>query len=274
METIKHNIPKKSINLYHVTDVHLGAENFREKEFKEFIEVIKKDPDGYWIGGGDFIEGITLSDPRFSPGELQSKYNLKDLNDLPRKQMKAFYKLIKPIQDKCLGLVIGNHEEKYIKYNHFDVYDYLADDLMGQPELKLGKNGYILLVIGNTSKRLVKIFITHGEGLSCSPDDGTVMNSFVKLTQDKIADLYFAGHTHRLTESTKMFMDVDKTGKTIDTFRSFIIGGAWLKKYHTGTSGYFESKRGFETMPGYIKTSLSVGGEFHKLKVNPVKVYL
>jgi len=274
MEIIKKKISKDVVNLYHVTDLHIGAENFREREFKDFINVIKNDPNGYWIGGGDYIEGVTINDPRFSPGELGKKYNLKDLNDLPRKQIKQFYDIIKPIQDRCLGLIIGNHEEKYIKFNHFDVYDYLADELMGNRSLKLGKNGYILLTIGKSHQKNVKIFCTHGEGLSCSPDDGAVMTSFIKLTADKIADIYFAGHVHRLLEASTVFIDVNRNGKLFESIKSYVIGGAWLKKYHIGTSGYFESKRGFETLPGYIKVTLDVSDHSRALKINPSKIYL
>lgn len=274
MEIIKHRIKKDNINIYHLTDPHTGAENQRTKELKELVDVIDKDPIGYWVGGGDYIEAITMTDPRFSPGELQNKYKLKDLSDLPRKQMKEFFDIIKPIKDKCLGLLIGNHEEQYIRRNHFNVYDYLANELMGHPELKMGQNGYLLLTLGKNATRNVKIFATHGEGLSTSPDDGAVMTSFLRLVSDKVADIYFAGHVHRLLETSTTLIDIDSAGNLYKTKKIYVIGGAWLDKYHIGTSGYFESKRGYDTVSGYVKVNVSTSNHDHRVKINTFKVEL
>lgn len=219
-------------------------------------------------------EAITLNDKRFSPGELQRKYNLRDLNDLPRKQMKEFYDAIKPIRSRCLGLLIGNHEEKYIKYNHFDVYDYLATDLMENHGLKMGGNGYILLNMGKGCRRNVKIFCTHGEGVSTSPDDGSVINSLKRLCADKIADIYLAGHVHRLLTSVEDMIDIDSAGNVYYPRKVYGIGGAWLKKYQIGNSGYFESRRGNETPAGYLKLCLSTSNQNHKLEIKPEIHYL
>jgi len=274
MEIIKQRINSETVNIYTIFDTHFGAANQREKEFKELVKIIEKDKNGYWIGGGDFIEAITLNDKRFSPGELQRKYNLRDLNDLPRKQMKEFYNIIKPIRSRCLGLLIGNHEEKYIKYNHFDVYDYLASDLMENHELKMGGNGFILLNMGKSCRRNVKIFCTHGEGVSTSPDDGSVINSLKRLCADKIADIYLAGHVHRLLTSVEDIIDIDSAGNIYYPRKVYGIGGAWLKKYQIGNSGYFESRRGNETPAGYLKLCLSTSNQDHKLEIKPEIHYL
>ena len=275
MEIIQKQIKSDVVNIYTIFDTHFGAANQREKEFKELVKIIENDKNGYWVGGGDFIEAITLNDKRFSPGELQRKYNLRDLNDLPRKQMKEFYDAIKPIRSKCLCLLIGNHEEKYIKYNHFDVYDYLASDLMDNHDLKLGGNGFVLLTIGKgTTKRKVRIFSTHGEGVSTSPDDGSVINSLKRLCADKIADIYLAGHVHRLLTAVEDMVCVDNNGNLEYPRKVYAIGGAWLKKYQIGNSGYFESRRGNETPAGYVKIVLSVTGTDHKLNIKPEIHYL
>lgn len=271
MEVLKSRIKKENVNIYYLTDTHTGAENQRTEDLKKFVDIIDKDPDAVVIGGGDYIEAIVMSDPRFSPGELQNKYKLKDLKDLPRIQMQEFYSIIKPIEDKFIGMLVGNHEEQYIKRNHFNVYDYLVSELMHKTELKMGQNGFIQLRIGKNTVRTITIYCTHGEGISTSPKDGTVMESFIDLCADKDADIFFGGHVHRLMETSKNIIGLDSNGNLRMFRKLFIIGGAWLSKYYIGTSGYFESKKGNETQSGFIRVNASTKNHNHILKLTTHK---
>ena len=107
--------PGQRLNFYFLGDIHEGNVNHAEGEFRKAVNIIKDDPDGYWIGMGDYIEAITLDDKkRFNPITIAKKYGLSDLKDLPYKQMEVVYRKLEPIQDKCLCLVVGNHEECYI----------------------------------------------------------------------------------------------------------------------------------------------------------------
>jgi hypothetical protein len=121
-------------NIYFIGDIHEGNCNHAEKEFKKAIEIIKNDKNGYWIGMGDYIEAITMADTkRFNPITMAKKYNLKDLKDLPYKQAYNVYKNLEPIDNKCLALVCGNHEESYIKYNSSDIYDRFHSMFKSEP---------------------------------------------------------------------------------------------------------------------------------------------
>ena len=112
------------INIYFIGDIHEGNVNHAESEFKRAIQIIKDDPNGYWIGMGDYVEAITTDDKkRFNPITIAKKYGIRDLKDLPFRQMEVVYSRFQPIEDRCLCLLLGNHEESYIKHNSSDIYD-------------------------------------------------------------------------------------------------------------------------------------------------------
>jgi hypothetical protein len=113
----------ESINIYGLGDVHEGNCNHNAEAFKKAVDIIKNDPDGYWVGMGDYIDAITHDDKkRFDPVTISEKYKLRDLKDLPVKQMEFVFDVINPIQGKCIALLIGNHEEAYTKNNSNDIY--------------------------------------------------------------------------------------------------------------------------------------------------------
>jgi predicted phosphodiesterase len=274
MEILRKVIKKDSVNVYVITDVHVGAMNCNERGFKEFVKTILKDPDGYWIGLGDYIDCINFSDrKRFSPIEVLNEFKITDLKDLPRVQMKRFYEMIAPIQDKCLALVVGNHEEAYIKYNHFDIYDYLANDLMRQKDLKIGYNGFLKLNFGTQTRYDVDFYLTHG-AKGGGMTEGYPINYIHGIAKEKEADIYLSGHIHQLVLDVK-----DKLGTTSkcnlkNVRKVYAVCGTWLNKYQEGTSGYFESARGWQTTAGYVKINLNNLKHDHPLTIKPELVYV
>src|SRR5690348_6769341 len=54
------------INLYPLGDVHLGAAACDIEDFRRTVKCIASDPNGYWVGMGDYGDLIMPSDPRWS----------------------------------------------------------------------------------------------------------------------------------------------------------------------------------------------------------------
>ena len=133
MECKRYDTYGNDISVFFLTDIHEGNSCSDSSSFLKAVRYIndaRKDHDEVIVvGGGDYIDAINPKDKRFNPSEIESRYGIRDLKDLPRKQMKRFHDNIKPIEDLFKFALVGNHEETYIRDGHFDVYDYLCADL-------------------------------------------------------------------------------------------------------------------------------------------------
>lgn len=81
-------------------DTHIGHPGFRDDILDDLIYEIEKDPNCYFIGLGDYIEGRPPAHKFYDPA---SPMNVGE-------QYEYFFSKIRPIIDRCLGLHIGNHE--------------------------------------------------------------------------------------------------------------------------------------------------------------------
>ena len=267
MEIIQKNIRANygdEVHLYFLGDMHEGNCNHAEKELKQAVDIIRNDDNGYWVGMGDYIEAITSSDPRFNPLELSRRYSLKDLKDLPRKQVEAVYQTLDPIREKCLALVCGNHEEAYIKYNSFDVYDYFAS-MFPDDDLKIGYVGFLKLGIIHQENRerpnqTYVIALNHGTG-GGGYREGYPINKVHDLFRWTDADINIMGHLHLLYEDSKDFIGVTQSNKIIFNNRHWGVSGCFLKTYVLGNTNYFEHKGKPTSDIGMLKATIKVGSE-------------
>ena len=201
---------KKPINIYFIGDIHEGNCNCNHKALKKAVDIIKDDPVGYWFGMGDYIEAIThFGDPRFDPKSISQEYAIKDLKDLPFKQTERVFNYLRPIQDKCLALLIGNHEESYIKRHSANVYDRFVDMFdtsaheEGKPPKKLGYVGFYEINLENGSHRVVVGFaLNHGVG-GGGYLEGYPINKIHQVFKYMYSDINVMGHIHQLKENKK-----------------------------------------------------------------------
>lgn len=93
------------MRLYAIGDVHVGAENFDEKAIKKKIDIIKNDDFGVLALCGDLADY----------GLKNSKTNVYKATMQPKEQQEYVYELFKPIADKIVSAVPGNHEGRITK---------------------------------------------------------------------------------------------------------------------------------------------------------------
>ena len=104
----------KTMHLYALGDVHVGAENFDEETIKKKIQIIKDDPVGVVSICGDLGDF----------GLKNSKTNVYRATMSPDAQIDYIYELFLPIKDKIVSLVPGNHEERILRETSISVlYD-------------------------------------------------------------------------------------------------------------------------------------------------------
>lgn len=135
---------KTSNKVVGLSDVHIGADDFREDNLKETIERIKKDK-MYLYLGGDIVENSIIEGK--APGD-----KLLAQNWTPTDQFLYAMELFKPLAKKgqILFCLMGNHEARTRRESLLDISAILAGHLEvpylgvgGQIEVHSGKQKYI-----------------------------------------------------------------------------------------------------------------------------------
>ena len=124
----KHKNETECFTLVPIGDIHLGAAGCAVQRLNETIDFIASEPSVYWVGMGDYIDAINPSDKRFDPTSIDPSYNIKNLSQLITTQINDLKSMFRPIKDKCIGLLAGNHEDHIRKQFKWDVTVPAEDD--------------------------------------------------------------------------------------------------------------------------------------------------
>lgn len=121
---IIHNLPGRTIKVWPVADVHIGAREADVQGFSDFLKRVQEDEDSYVCIVGDILNN----------GLKDSLSNVYEETAAPHEQVKIAAELLAPVADKILGCVSGNHEARSRKSVDLDP---LASVMMliGKPEL-------------------------------------------------------------------------------------------------------------------------------------------
>src|SRR5262245_40094142 len=95
-------------------DLHMGHMGCDEKSIDRDIKDIKDDPFSLWIGLGDYGDYITPRDKRWHPGSTTAEA-MANIGRYGTYMRDKVHDKFEPIADKCLGMLIGNHEDKYFQ---------------------------------------------------------------------------------------------------------------------------------------------------------------
>lgn len=246
MRTHLVRIPYKSRSsefvLYPLGDIHAGTVFCAEESIRRQVEIIRRDPKAYWVGMGDYAEFITPKDKRWDGSSIAPWV---DRGDVARSQEKWVISLFKPIKNKCIGLLSGNHEESIrISFNQ-DVYRHICDALEVE---RLGYSCMVRLIFNRgmeTQKGFsVDCHFEHGSGSAQTP--GGVTQRLVRMFNDYIADVYAMGHVHRVkVENSSPLAIVGQRSLQIKAKpKAGAMTGCWFRTYedNDGQPSYGEIK--------------------------------
>jgi predicted phosphodiesterase len=246
-------------NIYFLGDIHEGNVNHAEADLRKAVKIIKNDPDGLWIGMGDYIEAITIDDKRFDPLSVAPYYRVKDLKDFPNAQLEYLFKKLKPIDSKCIALLIGNHEESYVKHNHSDVYNRFFEMFDSKPK-KIGYVGFVRLLLHRNgftkSDHQIKIALNHGDG-GTGFREGYALNKVHDIFRGTDADVCVMGHIHQLAKDRRKIVSVSTQGKLDRRVKYWGVSGCFLYTYVEGNKNYFEHKGRYEGTIGMLKLEIT-----------------
>lgn len=179
-----------------IADVHYGSVGHMAKEWKRFIKMVEDDPALHLVLCGDMLNNNVRSAVG-SPWDDVVR---------PRDQKIHMVEMLKPISDRILCSIEGNHERRSQKdaddYAMYDIMTKLNLEDVYRPnaaflKLQLGKRR------GNSDKASATytFAVTHGSG-------GQNANERWGATIDGV-DCVISGHTHKggVTKPMKMVFD-------------------------------------------------------------------
>jgi len=210
-------------------DVHHGNDLHASKMFIRAMEWMESEPYLLSFNGGDMIENAVLG----SPGIFSQ-------NQKPHEQFDAATKFLKPIRDKLLFAIAGNHEARTYRFTGFDIARAMADSMSLDyfPDYC-----FCLIKWRGNSFRLAA---HHGSGAAATP--GGQRNAARKDTPWLKSDMYWTGHLHNPITEPMYQIDYDRQGRMYTRVAMVIISPSFLKYF----GGYGAQKR---LSPGVIGLS-------------------
>lgn len=228
---------KPAVNLYPLSCFHVGARQSDREFIEQHIQRIKDDPLAKWVYMGDGGECVTY----LSKGNsFRQVYN-------PQLQIEILVKLLKPILDKGLLCLRGNHGGRIFKETGLSFDKNLAL-ILGLPYL--GVEAFLNLIINRTRYNL---FFHHGidSGVSLQ----TKVNKAEQFSRFVLADAIFTAHSHvgmELAPAVLKYLDNHASGVKTYLRHQYICGSGYDSR-----SGYAQEKGYSPLLPQFIMVEFS-----------------
>ena len=215
---------ERPITIIPISDVHIGALEQNTAEWEAFCKAVLADPDVYIILGGDLINNSVRN----------SVANPFDEVFRPREQKKKIVEYLKPIKDRILCAVSGNHEARTAKDSDQDI----TYDIMSKLDLEdvYRENACFMKVSlgernnGNGTKPVVSytFCVTHGAGGGIYTGATVNRNERFGNVIDGL-DCLIVGHTHKgtVTKPSKIVIDPQNNKVSVKPY-TVISMVSWL----------------------------------------------
>lgn len=230
-----------TIQIYVLSDVHIGDSCADLKLLEEVVEKIKTSPDMYVILLGDILNTAITN----SKSDIYSEtVNTADAQKLA-------LKYLSPIKDKILAMTPGNHENRVWRSVGLDVSLWLAEKLGIEDRYR---NNFLVLDITfgkdtNGNPYHLHIAGQHG-GYGGGRKLGSAMNALEDI--DGIicnADIYIRAHTHSPVRGDRDVFIINEKGNIEKKHKHYFSAPAFLK---TGGYGLDKGYRPQNTEPRYL----------------------
>lgn len=174
---IVHKLDGRTIRVWAVADVHIGARECDLDGFEKFIKKVTSEGDSYIVLCGDLI----------SNGIKDSLTNVYDEVIPPQSQVDLAVELLRPIFDKILGCVSGNHERRSKKHVDINPMLYICS-LLHIPEVYRENMAFVRINLerGKTKDHYA-LLLTHGK-------TANKRRHFAYAVEG--VDAIISGHTH------------------------------------------------------------------------------
>ena len=236
VRSISREYPGRKLLLIPIGDVHLGSPTCNVEKFEKTLSFIDK-TDCAVVLMGDLMEAASATS--VGAGWVEQTGS-------PQEQLDSLYEVLKPIKDKILINLEGNHSERIWKQSGIRVSKILSK-MLGVPfggysaflKLKVGAMNYI-------------VHAQHGSSNAWYPH--TKLTAAMRTAQHTDADLYLYGHTHELLSLKVPRRSMDNRSRTVITSEKyFVLTGSFLE--YEGS--YAQKKNMYPVQTGIANITLS-----------------
>jgi len=227
---IEEKSPTKAVwRLHHLTDLHAGAPDFAEAEFRERVREIEEDEFARWTMGGDGGDLIMFNDRRYQPTELAPRY--RQAVDVRLATLEHLEEMLSPIASKCWGFADGNHEHKMDSKNGGKFGLELCANL-GIADKWVDYRGFVHVTFWLTKTQKVPQLIDIQHGWQGGRSSGAFVNQAEKELSMTEADIVLRGHNHKPNGQGFITLGVSNDAAGIARrCRTVINGGSWVWGY-------------------------------------------
>jgi hypothetical protein len=219
-------------------DVHYGADACDERAFASFLK--DSDENTYFIGGGDILDSIHVTDKRYRKSGDTTKGDA-----VIDEQIKGALSYLMPYRKRILGLAAGNHEDVILKRSGTDPTMRMCSKL----EVPyLGFSGLFRITFSEKGGRGRSVVIRYHHGWGGgSRTGGATITKYEKDMRYWDADIYLYGHDHqrKVDETPRLGLS---GSRLISRGQWLCVCGNFLKTYVPGSTTYSEIK-GYPPVP-------------------------
>lgn len=224
------NLERMDIHL--LGDWHIGDPLCDLVSVAEKLDVIRDNPNAYCILGGDLCD-MALRD---SIGDVHGA------RLSPMGQVERVVSLIKPVREKVLCMVRGNHENRVYKSTGIDPLAFAASEL-GLGERYSDTSALLFVQFGHDTKHggrmQYTMYVTHGAG--SGRKEGGKLQRLADLQNIIDCDIYCHNHTHLPAVFPTCSYRIDYTHrKPVLVEHLFVNGGASLNYGGYADAGGFK----------------------------------
>lgn len=231
--SLKYNCDK--LKLSALGDIHFGGKECDVELFKRKVDWISKQKNMAVILMGDLVNcGTKVS---VGAGTFDDDYN-------PEEQYEKMIEILKPISNKIVMSLTGNHEERIRDISSFDITKLLSREL----GFYYAKEGSAIIDFRVKNQH----YIVHAKhGATGAATSAGKMNGCLKMANYADADIFLHGHVHSLQHDVQMFRRFNLKNKVVDEReRHFITTGGFLDwdGSYGELKGYAPLKKGMPTL--------------------------
>ena len=249
-------------NTFFMSDLHIESPSHNRDLLIKDFEYAKKKKAIIFLGG-DVVTLIVSGDrKRFTPSS--EKFFGED--DVFNFTVEEVVKVLTPYAYMIKGILCGNHEANYEKFNHADILATIIWELNKLENVNieyLGYEAYIRLRYKYKNGGFHKTFDIkghHGTGGQAEVTKGTItLNRFMTY---HFADLYWNGHLHtKVVLPDEPITYMDRMGNICIRSRKGIITGSYLFPVINGKTKFKSGRpRSYKIDYGHTKRTLQSSG--------------
>jgi len=255
------NLAKKDdvIQLRPLGDIHLGNLGCDIEKFKKNVDYIKRTPNAFTIGMGDYIDNVMA----YAGGAVDKRWNPETVDRemlTTEEQIEKLIDMWEPMAPKTAGMLAGNHEWKTINQKRF-----ITDFCKPLKIDYLGRLAYVNLAFKYKGQLIRDYLILTMHGGYSGMQAGGAVNRMKQIVGDFDCDVALMGHNHDCWTRPIVRTGYDKK-KNNPIEKKVILAntGTFLRGYEKGIDSYVEINPREAKRVGTVTITFEpLTGDFH-----------